>query len=87
MTLSTSAVAVCCASDSAQLAQQPRILDGDHRLRGEVLDQLDLLVAERPHLLPVNDDAADQFPLMDHGGAERRCAGSTSALMRGLPAR
>ena len=38
MTLSTSAVAVCCSSDSldhralAQLAEQPRVLDGDDGL-------------------------------------------------------
>ena len=57
MTLSTSEVAVCCSSDFAQLAEQPRVLDGDHGLRGEVLHQLDLLVGERPNLLPVNDDA------------------------------
>ena len=50
MTLSTSEVAVCCSSDSeqivgalAQLVEQPRVLDGDHRLRGEVLKQFDLL--------------------------------------------
>ena len=33
MTLSTSAVAVCCCSGSlAQLIEQPRVLDGDGRL-------------------------------------------------------
>ena len=43
MTLSTSAVAVCCCSDFAQIVgafaqflEQPRVLDGDHRLLGEV---------------------------------------------------
>ena len=36
ITLSTSAVAVCCCSDSAQLVQEPRVLDGDHRLGGEL---------------------------------------------------
>ena len=35
----------------AQLVEQPRVLDGDHRLGGEVLHQLDLLVGEWPHLL------------------------------------
>src|SRR5262245_15675220 len=33
----------------AQLVQQPRVLDRDRRLVGECLDQLDLLVGERPH--------------------------------------
>ena len=37
MTLSTSAVAVCCCRDSAQLVEQARVLDGDDRLSGEVL--------------------------------------------------
>ena len=38
----------------AQLIKQPRILDGDDGLGGEVLDQLDLLVGERPYFLTVN---------------------------------
>ena len=45
----------------AQLVEQPRVLDGDHGLRGEVLHQLDLLVGERAHLLAVDDDGADQL--------------------------
>ena len=51
MTLSTSAVAVCCCSDSVKivgarlhLVEQPHVLDRDHRLVGEGLHQLDLLV-------------------------------------------
>ena len=47
MTLSTSAVAVCCCSDCAQLIEQTRVLDCDHRLIGEVCNQLDLLFGER----------------------------------------
>ena len=67
MTLSTSEVAVCCSSDSeivgalAQLVEQPRVLDGDDGLRGEVLHQLDLLVGERPDFLAVDGDGADQL--------------------------
>ena len=52
MTLSTSAVAVCCCSDSAQIVgarlhfvEQPHVLDRDHRLVGEGRHQFDLLVA------------------------------------------
>ena len=37
MTRSTSAVAVCCSSDCRQFVQQPRVLDGDDGLGGEVL--------------------------------------------------
>ena len=45
----------------AQLVEQPRVLDRDHGLGGEVLHQLDLLVGERPHLLAVDGDRADQL--------------------------
>src|SRR5215470_18152765 len=50
----------------AQLIKKPRILDGDDGLRGEVFDQLNLLVGEGPHLLAVNSDDADQFVLLEH---------------------
>ena len=59
MTCSTSEVAVCCSSASdrsrcaPQLVEQARVLDRDDGLVGEVLDQLDLLVSERPDLLAV----------------------------------
>ena len=55
MTWSTSEVAVCCSSSEvggalgevggalAQFVQQPRVLDGDDGLGGEVLYQCDLL--------------------------------------------
>ena len=49
-----------------QLAEQPRILYGDDSLRGEVLDQLDLLVVESQHLLPVDGDGADQLVVLEH---------------------
>ena len=41
----------------AQLVEQPRILDGDDGLRGEVRHQLDLLVGKGPDLLAVDGDA------------------------------
>ena len=72
MTLSTSAVAVCCCSDSAnlraltQLVEQARVLDGDDGLGGEVFDQLDLLVGERAHLLAVDGDGTDQLVVLEH---------------------
>ena len=50
----------------AQFVEQPRVLDGDDGLRGEVLDQLDLLVGERPHLLAVDRDGADQPVVLEH---------------------
>ena len=54
-----------------QLIEQPRVLDGDDGLRGEVLDQLDLLVGERPHLLAVDGDDADQLISLSIGTASK----------------
>ena len=56
----------------AQFVEQPRVLDGNDRLRGEILHQLDLLFAERPHLLSVDDDGADQFIVLKHGHGQLR---------------
>ena len=58
----------------AQLVEQPRVLDGDDGLRGEVLHQLDLLVGERPHLLAIDDDGADQLVVLEHRHGEQRSA-------------
>src|SRR6516165_4328581 len=44
-----------------QLVEQPRVLDGDDGLFGEILDQRDLLVGKRAHLLAVNTERADQL--------------------------
>src|SRR3974377_835904 len=70
ITRSTSEVAVCCSNDSrkigralAQLIEQPRILDGDDGLCGEVLHQLDLLISEGQYLLTINRDSPNQLPL------------------------
>src|SRR5262252_7586847 len=44
ITRRTSDIAVCCSSESLrQLVQQPRVLDGDDGLVGEVLQQGNLL--------------------------------------------
>ena len=72
MTSSTSAVAVCRCSEFAQLAEQAGVLDRDHGLGGEALHQLDLLVGERPHLLPVDADDADQPALLEHRHEQER---------------
>ena len=48
----------------AQLVEQSGVLDGDDGLGGEVGDQLDLLVGERPHLLAVDDKGTDQLVLL-----------------------
>ena len=44
----------------ALLGDQPRVLHRDHRLGGEVLQQRDLLVGERAHLLADSADEAEQ---------------------------
>jgi hypothetical protein len=43
----------------AQLVEQAGILDGDHRLAGEVLHQFNLLVGERAHLLACSTEISD----------------------------
>jgi hypothetical protein len=59
-----------------QLVEEAHVLDGDHRLGGEVLDQLDLLVGERADLLAVDNDGADQLSLFQHRHGEKTsCAG------------
>ena len=70
MTWSTSDVAVCCSNDFGKLAralllrlEQPRVLDGDHRLIGEGLDQLDLLLGERPYGSALQDEHTNRNPL------------------------
>ena len=55
-----------------QLVEQPRVLDGDNRLRGEVLHQSDLLIGKRPDLLAVDDDGADQPVLVEHRHGDKR---------------
>ena len=48
----------------AQLVEQARVLNGDHCLGGKVLNQLNLFVGERSHLLPVDLDRTDQLVLL-----------------------
>jgi len=59
ITSRTSAVAVS-VERLARLGDQPRILHRDHRLRTEILEQRDLLVSKRAHLLTINRDHAEQ---------------------------
>src|SRR5262249_4723083 len=50
----------------AQLVEQPRVLNGDDRLAGEVGDQFDLLFGEGTHLLSQDINRADQLVLLEH---------------------
>ena len=49
-----------------QFVEQPRVLDGDDRLGGEVRDQLDLLVGERANFLAIDGDGADDLIPFEH---------------------
>ena len=69
----------------AQFVEQPRVLDGDDGLGGEVLHQLDLFIGERPDLLAIDDDGADQLVLLEH--RYKQSASERRQIRRGLPRR
>ena len=50
-----------------QLLEEPDVLDGDHGLVGEGLEELDLLVRERLHLRPADHDGPDRRPFAQEG--------------------
>src|SRR5262245_37752670 len=50
----------------SQLVEQARVLDGDNGLGGEILQQLDLLVGERTHLLAIDNNYANRLALLEH---------------------
>ena len=108
MTLSTSAVAVCCCSASLSsrgarlhLLEQPHVLDRDHRLVGEGLDELDLPLRERssepcgdsaitPTTLPSRNSGTPSTERYRRAaeGRVRRCTpgpGATSGMWTVLP--
>ncbi len=64
----------------AQLVEQPRILDGDHGLSGEVLNQFDLLVREWTNLLAINCNLSEQFSLFESSPVELEITFSTSEV-------
>jgi hypothetical protein len=53
-----------------QFVEQPRVLDGDDGLSGEVLYQRDLFVGEWPDFLSVDADDTDQSILLEHRDTE-----------------
>jgi len=79
MTLSTSAVAVCCCSDSRS-SLSSRAFSMAMTAYGKILNQVDLLVGERPDLLTVNevasgrrrDELARDAAHQQHGKAKAR---------------
>src|SRR5262245_57154852 len=68
-----------------EIVEQPRVLDGDDGLRSEVLDQIDLLIGERPHLLSVDHDYTEHFVFLEHG--HRKHCASTCEPKEGKPLR
>src|SRR6516164_993868 len=62
------------------LVEQPRVLDRDHCLVGEVLHKLNLSLGEWPHLLAVDDNRPNQRVLLEHWYAKK---GSRSCLLDG----
>ena len=50
----------------AEFAEQPRVLDGDDGLGGEVLHQFDLFVCEGTNLLAIDGESADQLIFLQH---------------------
>ena len=50
----------------AQLAKQAGVFDRDNRLGRKILQQFDLLVAERMHFLPVHIYGADNIAFLQH---------------------
>ena len=67
MTWSTSERCAGCSLERfAQLAEQPRILDGDDSLRGEVLNKLDLLIRKWANFLAEKSEQTDQFVVLQH---------------------
>src|SRR5262249_52624780 len=49
-----------------QLVEQPRILDGDDGLGGEICHQLNLLVREGTSFLTIDGDGSNQFIVFEH---------------------
>ena len=79
ITLSSSLVAVCCSSATPQLAvarlqlrEQPHVLDRDHGLVGEGLEQLDLPLGEGTNLRAPNHDHAKGHALSQQRRGQRR---------------
>jgi len=55
----------------ARLGQQPRILQRNDRLRGELLQERNLLVGKRPHLLAEDCNYAAKLAFFEHRYIER----------------
>src|SRR5215475_8104290 len=63
--------------------EQPRVLDGDHCLVGEGIDELDLTLGERAHFGATNEDHPNCLACVDQRDYKRR---AITELERDLPA-
>ena len=71
MTLSTSRWRSAAAEQFSQLVQQPRVLDGDDGLVGEVGEERDLLVGEWAYLCAIDGDPPTTSPFLPASTASR----------------
>ena len=72
MTLSTSAVAVCCCRDSRSSFSSRAFSIAITACAAKLLNQLDLFVGERANLLTIDDDRADQLVVLNHRYSDAR---------------
>src|SRR5215813_3683158 len=56
----------------AQLVEQTRVFDSDDGLRGEILDQIYLLIVEGLDLLAIDSDCTNQVALLEHRYNQKR---------------
>jgi hypothetical protein len=67
-----------------QLIEQPHVLDGDHGLMGERLEQSDLPVGEEPDVGVAERDHADRDTFSNKGYAEERSEAQAPCLLAAL---
>src|SRR5262245_6018486 len=60
-----------------QLIEQPRVLDGDYGLCGEVLHQFNLFIGEGAYLCAIDEKGTKQFIVLEH---RHRDGGSRTAV-------
>src|SRR6266436_7903061 len=67
-----------------RFVEQPRVLNCDHRLIGEGVQQGNLFVAERVHLEATQRDRSDAFALAQQWNAENRAVALLGECLAGL---
>src|SRR5438309_1840952 len=58
-------LSACLLQRFAQLVEQPRVFNGNDGLLRKIAHQLDLLACERPHLLAIDGDCAEQRTFLE----------------------